>query len=146
MAIYFKPRRGKKATAISQNIILRSGEVFFEVPDTGVGTGKGKIKMGDGVTTYGNLPYFAEPSSVADMSGSAITFTENTSTNNTTLLNTIVTGAKLNIIIAAIKKLISNINSNNSATISNMRYNSSTDMIQIYYNGAWVNWKDAGLK
>lgn len=144
MAIYFKPRRGKKATAISQNIILRSGEVFFEVPDTGVGTGKGKIKMGDGTTGYSSLPYFAEPSSIADMSNSTISFTENSSTNNTTLLNAIVTGAKLNIIIAAIKKLISNINSN--TTISNMRYNSSTDMIQVYYNGAWTDWKKAGLK
>jgi hypothetical protein len=27
-----------------------------------------------------------------------------------------------------------------------MRYNATTDMIQIYYNNAWVNWKQAGLQ
>ena len=58
MANYLKPRRGKKATAISQNLLLKKGEIFFEYPDTGTGTGAGKIKMGDGTTTYNNLPYF----------------------------------------------------------------------------------------
>lgn len=60
MASYLRPRRGKKATATSNNIVLKRGEVFFEVPDTGVGTGMGKIKMGDGSTSYANLPYFNE--------------------------------------------------------------------------------------
>ena len=30
MASYLRPRRGKKATALSQNITLKAGEVFFE--------------------------------------------------------------------------------------------------------------------
>ena len=60
MASYLRPRRGKKATAIAQNIILKRGEVFFEAPDSGVGTGAGKIKVGDGTTTYSQLPYFLE--------------------------------------------------------------------------------------
>lgn len=64
MANFFKPRRGKKATAILQNIVLKRGEVFFEVPDSGVGTGKGKIKMGDGTRTYEDLPYFYDPEKV----------------------------------------------------------------------------------
>ena len=61
MASYLRPRRGKKATAEAQNIILKRGEIFFEVPTTGVGTGAGKLKMGDGTSTYSNLPYFMEP-------------------------------------------------------------------------------------
>ena len=39
---------------------LARGEIFFEVPDTGAGTGKGKIKMGDGIHDYSDLPYFIE--------------------------------------------------------------------------------------
>ena len=51
-----KPRRGKAADAA--NIVLARGEVFFEYPSTGPGTGKGKIKMGDGTTKYSSLPDF----------------------------------------------------------------------------------------
>ncbi len=54
----FMPFRGKRSTAISKDIILKKGEVFFEVPDTGVGTGEGKIVMGDGQTRYEDLPYY----------------------------------------------------------------------------------------
>ena len=54
----FRPFRGKRSTAISKDIILKKGEVFFEVPDTGVGTGAGKIVMGDGQTKYEDLPYY----------------------------------------------------------------------------------------
>ena len=57
----FKPRRGKRSTAISKDIVLDQGEVFFEVPNSGVGTGKGKIVMGDGLNTYEDLPYFIDP-------------------------------------------------------------------------------------
>ena len=63
MANYLRPRRGKKSTAISQltsSNPLKRGEIFFEVPDTGVGTGGGKIKMGDGTTAYSDLPYFTQ--------------------------------------------------------------------------------------
>ena len=62
MASFLRPRRGKKSTATSDGIILKRGEVFFEVPDTGVGTGNGKIKMGDGTTSYASLPYFLDGS------------------------------------------------------------------------------------
>jgi hypothetical protein len=73
MASYLRPRRGKKATATTNNIVLKRGEVFFEVPDTGVGTGMGKIKMGDGTTAYGSLPYFNEaidPSTITGIQNS----------------------------------------------------------------------------
>ena len=108
MSSYLRPRRGKKATAVSQNIILKRGEVFFEVPDGGVGTGTGKIKMGDGTTAYDSLPYFLQQTTV-DVANSTIAFTESTTTDNTTLLGEIVTGAKLNTLIGSIKKLLSNL-------------------------------------
>ncbi len=59
----FRPFRGRRSTAISKDIILKKGEIFFEVPDSGVGTGGGKIVMGDGQTRYENLPYFLAPNS-----------------------------------------------------------------------------------
>ena len=58
MASYLRPRRGKEATAKSQNIVLKRGEIFFETPAGGVGTGIGRLKMGDGSTSYASLPYF----------------------------------------------------------------------------------------
>lgn len=110
MASYLRPRRGKKATAISQNIILKRGEIFFEVPDAGVGKGAGKLKMGDGSTAYSSLPYFMEPTSV-DVATSAISFTESSTTANATLLNEIASGAQLKTIVGSIKKLLRNLNS-----------------------------------
>lgn len=109
MASYLRPRRGKKATAEAQNIILKRGEVFFETPTTGVGTGIGKIKVGDGTTAYSSLPYFMEQTAV-DVSNAAVTFTTSTYTDNTTLLNTIASNAALKTIIGATKKLLSNHN------------------------------------
>lgn len=59
----FRPRRGKRATAISKGIVLKSGEIFFEVPDSGIGTAPGNIVMGDGTTAYEELPYYTESGS-----------------------------------------------------------------------------------
>lgn len=64
MAGYFKPRRGKKTTAENMNLVLQDGEFFCEVPETGVGTGPGKIKMGDGETPYAELPYLINQVSI----------------------------------------------------------------------------------
>lgn len=51
-----RPYIGTKTEA--GNKVLKNGEMFFEVPDTGIGTGAGKIKIGDGKTAYPDLPYF----------------------------------------------------------------------------------------
>lgn len=64
MAGYFKPKRGRRLTAENSNLLLQDGEMFCEVPDTGVGTGPGKIKMGDGITPYSELPYFINQVSI----------------------------------------------------------------------------------
>ena len=138
MASYLRPRRGKKSTATAQEVILKKGEIFFEVPETGVGTGIGKIKMGNGTSTYSQLPYFSEQ---VDVANSNITFTEDTNTDNTTLLNKVVTGGKLNIIIGAIKKLLNNFNTsinslnskiNNTATKLNLSEIQSVEQSYIY--------------
>lgn len=62
-----KPKRGKKSTAIASNIKLENGEIFFEMPESGVGKGAGSIKFGDGVTLYRDLPYFFDKSSLSPL-------------------------------------------------------------------------------
>ena len=52
-----KPRRGKKSTLQILNPVLHRGEICFEYPDTGIGTGLNKVKMGDGSTAWNDLPY-----------------------------------------------------------------------------------------
>lgn len=55
----FKPHRGKASvmqTNAKKNMVLQSGEFFVEMPDT-TSTNKFKIKVGDGSSTYENLPY-----------------------------------------------------------------------------------------
>ena len=54
------PRRGRRITMeaeIKKDTILAEGELFVECCDDGIGKGYGRLKMGDGVTTYENLPY-----------------------------------------------------------------------------------------
>lgn len=58
MSNILKPKRGKRSTAIGENIKLENGEIFFEMPEAGVGKGAGNIKFGDGTTLYRELPYF----------------------------------------------------------------------------------------
>jgi len=52
-----RPRRGTDAAFTSKNPLLEEGEMIFVVPDTGVGTGPSKIKIGDGENRYVDLPY-----------------------------------------------------------------------------------------
>jgi hypothetical protein len=60
MSKIFKPRRGTKSTfntGSKSSTVLDEGEIFFEVPDSGQGKGRVRIKMGDGSSTYATLPY-----------------------------------------------------------------------------------------
>ncbi len=117
MASYLRPRRGKKATAEAQltaSAPLKRGEVFFEVPDDGVGTGIGKIKMGDGSTAYASLPYFLES---PDPDDAVVGFTNSTEaesdpyTTNATHTAAIVPTASLKTIFTNLKQLLLNYNS-----------------------------------
>lgn len=55
--VKIRPRRGTASAWEYANPILAEGEMAFEVPDTGVGTGLINIKQGDGQTAWVNLPY-----------------------------------------------------------------------------------------
>lgn len=55
--VKIRPRRGMASQWEYANPILSEGEMAFEVPDTGVGTGNINIKQGDGQTAWNNLPY-----------------------------------------------------------------------------------------
>ena len=119
MASYLRPRRGKKATAVSQltaSAPLKRGEIFFEVPDTGVGTGTGKIKMGDGTTAYASLPYFMEQP-VVDYTNAVVGWTNTTAADsdpystNATYAGNIIPSASLKTIFTNLKKLLLNYNS-----------------------------------
>ena len=58
MSFYkIRPRSGTKAQWETANTILAEREIGYELPDGGVGTGVVKMKMGDGVTAWNELPY-----------------------------------------------------------------------------------------
>jgi hypothetical protein len=114
MASYLRPRRGKEATAKSQNIVLKRGEIFFETPASGVGTGIGRLKMGDGSTSYASLPYFLRQLDLSD-NNTKCAFTNATaataSSNNATYLNNIAPTNSLKTVFHNIKQLLLNYNS-----------------------------------
>ena len=61
MFVKLRPRRSTKTEWDIINPVLKEGEFVFEVPDTGVGTGLSKAKIGDGYRKYGDLPYALNP-------------------------------------------------------------------------------------
>lgn len=56
-----RPRRGTASQWEHFNTILTEGEIGIEFPETGIGTGEVKIKFGDGVTPWNDLPYGVNP-------------------------------------------------------------------------------------
>ena len=127
MASHLKPYRGKKATAESQNIVLKRGEVFFEVPAGGVGTGIGKIKMGDGTTAYSDLPYFASvDDTVVSWTDTADTIDTNNNTN-VALLNAFVPTKNVKSLFGTAKQLL--VNLDRSVTVLN---NKKVDLSNYY--------------
>lgn len=56
-----RPRRGTATQWSTANPILAEGEIGIEVPAEGVGTGEVKMKFGDGVTAWNDLPYGLDP-------------------------------------------------------------------------------------
>ena len=58
MSFYkMRPRSGTATQWATANPILAEREIGYEVPDDGIGTGVVKMKMGDGVTAWSDLPY-----------------------------------------------------------------------------------------
>ena len=127
MASHLKPYRGKKATAESQNIVLKRGEVFFEVPAGGVGTGIGKIKMGDGTTAYSDLPYFSSvDDTVVSWTDTADTI-DTTNNTNVALLNAFVPTKNIKSLFGTAKQLL--VNLDKSVTVLN---NKKVDLANYY--------------
>ncbi len=45
-------------------LVLLEGEPFLEYPDAGIGIEGSKLKIGDGVSKYCDLPYLVDTSSI----------------------------------------------------------------------------------
>jgi len=111
IANQFSPRRGAKTAMNNPSnpqsaIVLKAGELFIEYPDTGVGTGACKVKVGDGTTQYKDLPYAIEN----DASGATIDFDPDTSTTVATALSHVVSGAATSAIVAGLKQAVTLLN------------------------------------
>ena len=64
MSKYLRPRRGLANYASSQNIVLKSGEIFLEFPEgESIGKTPGRIVIGDGASSYSSLEYASTSSS-----------------------------------------------------------------------------------
>ncbi len=67
-----RPRRGTKYEFSIVNPILAEGELVMEVPESGVGTGLSKFKIGDGVSKYNELPYAFDGASASSINGGGV--------------------------------------------------------------------------
>lgn len=68
-----RPKRGTKTEWETINPILLEGEIGVEYPNTGVGTGLGKQKMGDGVRHWNDLPYLSDGAEATCIHGGTVT-------------------------------------------------------------------------
>jgi len=125
MSKIFKPRRGKASTmnGTKSSTVLAAGEMFIELPDTGVGTGTCKMKMGDGVTAYGSLPYAMG----GDIATTEITggINDDTSSTATAALANVTTGKTLGSIIGSLRRACS-LNAEAIATLNDEKVNCFT--------------------
>ena len=67
-----RPRRGTHYEWSTENPVLYEGELVIEYPETGVGTGLCKFKIGDGITPYRELPYAFDGAAANSIMGGSI--------------------------------------------------------------------------
>lgn len=67
-----RPRRGTLYEWSTQNPILWEGELAVEYPDTGLGTGLCKFKLGNGILPYNELPYAFDGASASSILGGTV--------------------------------------------------------------------------
>ena len=67
-----RPRRGTLYEWSTQNPILWEGELAVEYPDTGVGTGLCRFKIGNGILPYTELPYAFDGASASSIIGGSV--------------------------------------------------------------------------
>ena len=70
--VKFRPRRGTLFQWSSINPILEEGELAIEFPEAGIGTGLSKMKLGDGIRKYTELPYALDGATAAKILGGGI--------------------------------------------------------------------------
>ena len=72
----FAKIRPRRSTATEWNLInpvLKEGELGIEYPDTGVGTGLCKFKLGDGYKKWKDLPYAFDATAAEAIYGGTVT-------------------------------------------------------------------------
>ena len=68
-----RPRRGTKSEWELINPVLMEGEMGIEYPDSGIGTGLCKFKLGDGFKKWSELPYAFNASAAEAIYGGTVT-------------------------------------------------------------------------
>lgn len=67
-----RPRRGTRSLWSAENPVLEEGEFVLEVPDSGIGSGITKIKVGDGIKKYNQLPYALDGEAANAINGGGV--------------------------------------------------------------------------
>lgn len=67
-----RPRRGTAYEWSTINPVLESGEWGVEVPDTGIGTGFSKFKIGNGSDAWNDLEYAFDGTAAASIDGGTV--------------------------------------------------------------------------
>lgn len=70
-----RPRRGTKSEWELINPILMEGEFGIEFPDSGVGSGLCKFKIGDGTTKWNDLPFAFDAGAALNIDAGTVTST-----------------------------------------------------------------------
>lgn len=67
-----RPRRSTVTEWSIINPILKEGELGIECPDSGIGTGLCKFKIGDGITDWNDLPYAFDAAAALAIYGGSV--------------------------------------------------------------------------
>lgn len=133
-----RPRRGSAGTmsTTKKDTVLAAGELFVEYQGTaGVGKGPVRIKIGDGTTTYENLPYAISN----EASSEIITYTDDTSETVAGAIANAASGRSIAQIVAGLKQAISLVNTSYTGhaadTDIHITSTERTNWNSIYNNG-----------
>ena len=70
--VKIRPRRGTVSQWIDLNLVLLEGEIGIEYPDAGIGEGDIRIKFGDGVKHWNELPYAVNANEASSIYGGGV--------------------------------------------------------------------------
>ena len=129
MSRILKLRRGSTAKMQSESkssTVLKSGEIFLEYPNTGIGTGKSKLKVGDGKTTYSELPYALG----GNISDDEITIASDGSSSVSEAISKILSGSKISTLFGVIKQALTILDSTLTGIASSKLDAHTSDYLQ----------------